>query len=768
MLNSDPRRDEDLLTIPRAQTGIRDGRSLAGFDSGDLGGVPADDVYPASESAKLLRVIRRRKGTILIAAFLGAGVGLLIQLPRTPTYRATVSLAVEPQNDDFFYNKDINPNSTLSGSYPDIELATQVKVLGTKALQTRVVAKLNADTSLTVSVPEDRWSAWRKALHLPPPQPDRREELIEEAAGGVRVSPVRTTRAIDISCDSADPHLAAVFANTMATEYIEQTLEARGKSAKRTSQWLGTQLDDVKVKLQKSEEDLQSYAAAMNLVLNNDKDKDNMANDKLRQLQNQLLEAQADLATKQARYELAMTSAPDSLGQVLDDPSLRTFDAKLADLRRELAELSSTMTPAHYKVQKVQMQIDEMEAARSSERDLIVERIHNDFEEGKRREKLLSSALARQSDVVTDQSGKIIHYDLLQHEVDSNRQIYESLLQRVKEAGISSALRASNIQIIDPATTPTAPFSPNLPVGAALGLLAGLCAGVGLVVMQDQMHPCIERPGDAAFYLGVPELGAIPSWSLDRNSRLLRKNPSRLANFRRSSGDSSDRAPQFFSSFAESFRLLLTSILFAAQRRAVQILVITSPGASEGKSTIVSNLALAYAETGRSVLVIDCDMARPRQHEILTIPNETGLGCLLAEPATLDAHALTLAIRGTDVPGVHLMPFGDPAGGPSANLLHSKRLPELIRLVRERFDIVLIDTPPMLYMADSRIVGSLADGVLLVIRARQTLRESAVIAARQLAADGVPVLGVALNDWNPKAAGYDSVYDYSKYYEKGR
>jgi capsular exopolysaccharide synthesis family protein len=228
------------------------------------------------------------------------------------------------------------------------------------------------------------------------------------------------------------------------------------------------------------------------------------------------------------------------------------------------------------------------------------------------------------------------------------------------------------------------------------------------------------------------------------------------------------RGQKSFSAFSEAFRLLLTSILFIGRRRPIQVVVVTSPGPSEGKSTVASNLALAFAETGRTALVIDCDMVRPRQHEILAVPNESGLGDLLAASEPLDARSVMTAIREGQMPGVSVMPFGAPETGASANLLHSRRFPELIALARERFDIILIDTPPMLYMADSRIVGSLADGVMLVVRARQTQRDAAMKAGRQLTADGVPVLGVALNDWNPRLDGYYSAYDYSKYYETNR
>jgi capsular exopolysaccharide synthesis family protein len=703
-----------------------------------------------------------------VVTFLGGLAGLLIQLPRTPVYRASVSVEVQPQNEDYFYAKDVNPGSSLGSVYPDIDLATQVKVIETRELRNRVVEKLNADRTLVIAAAPNRLSAWRKTLHLAEAAPPTREALLLRTAATVAVKPARNSRIIDISCDSPDSHLAAAFANAMASEYREQSLENRWQSAKHTGEWLGRQLDDMKVKLQKSEEDLQTYAAAMNLILTGEKDKGNVADDKLRQLQTQLSEAQADLAARQARYELAMTSHPDSLAQVLDDVTLRTYDVKLADLRRELAELSSTLTPAHYKVQRIQSEIAEMETDRNNTRDRIVERIHNDFLEAEHRSKLLSAAFSSQSAVVTDQAGKIIHYNILQREVDSNRQLYESLLQKVKEAGISSAMRASNISVIDSAEIPDHPFAPNVPMGVIAGLLTGVCAAFGLILMQEKTNRCIESPGDAAFYLNLPALGNIPSATLERRPGVSRRAPLRLASF---GGNLDSLLPAVVrrspSAVAESFRLMLTSLLFMGRRRPAQVMVITSPSPAEGKTTVVSNLAMAYAETGRSVLVIDCDMRRPQIHDVFGIPDETGLADLLLEQEPLEPRSLMLAARRCGITCINILPAGNAAGAAS-NLLHSKRLPELISLAREQFDVVLIDTPPMLDIADSRIVGSLADGIILVIRSRRTERDSAIMARRQLTEDGLPIFGVVLNDWDPKFAGYYSVYDYSKYYEKSQ
>jgi capsular exopolysaccharide synthesis family protein len=711
-----------------------------------------------------LRILRKHKGTVLVFAFLGALAGLIVLLPQPPIYRASASVEVQALNDDFLYSKDVNPNAGMNGNYPEYDMATQVKVLETRLLLDRVVAKLNHDEALRIQAPEDRLAAWRKALHLPASQAPARADMIAAAASSLRVNASRTTRVIEISGDSWDPKLAAAFANTMATEYIDQTVETRWEATKHSGEWLTRQLDDMKTKLEKSEDELQSYAASANLVFTGDKDKENVAESKLHQLQTELGTAQADRVSRQAKYELARSGRTDSLGQVLDDATLRTYDTKLADLRRELAELSSTLTPEHYKVKRVQAQIAEMEADQKKARDRIVERISNDYQEAESREKMLSAEYQAQSSFLSGEAAKVTHYGILQREVETNRQLYESLLQKVKEAGISAALRASNIQVIDPAKPPAAPYAPRLQIGSAWGMFAGLIFGFGIVVMRERLNRNLEAPGEATMYLHVPELGVIPSRSIDQpavESRRKKTWPLTIT------GDADDSDLTGFqrghSLMAESFRVILTSILYAGRRHPAQVIVVSSPGAAEGKTTVLCNLAMAYAETSRSVLIIDCDMRRPRVHDIFNVSNDTGLAELLSEKEPLDPRAVFLHSCKTAVPGVTVLPSGDAKAG-TANLLHSRRLNELIELARQQFDVVLMDTPPMLHIADARIAGVLADGVVLVIRSGQTSRESAVAAKRQFTEDGIPIIGVALNDWNPKVAGYYGYEAYSKYY----
>src|SRR5665811_1580874 len=225
----------------------------------------------------------------------------------------------------------------------------------------------------------------------------------------------------------------------------------------------------------------------------------------------ELSRAQADRVTRQSQYEMATTASTDSLPEVLDDPTLKDYHVKLTYLRRQLAERSSVLTPSHPSVQKIQAQVTTLETALEKARANVTRRIQNEFESAQRRERLLAASYQAQARVMTEQSAKVTHYNILKREVDNNRQLYDSMLQHVKEAGIASALHASNIRVIDPARPPARPYKPSLLLNSALGLLAGGFFGIVFIVLRERADRSIQSPGEASLYLDVPELGVIPS-----------------------------------------------------------------------------------------------------------------------------------------------------------------------------------------------------------------------------------------------------------------
>lgn len=721
-----------------------------------------------SEGPTLLdywRTLKRNKGTIALFAVGGIVAAVLFSLPQTPVYQAKMTLEILSINENVLNRRQLEPTEAPGGS-PELDIRTQVRILQSEALVERVLNKLGSTRAAETAGGRSRVSAWREALGLKPVEEPTGDALVRRALANLKAQAIPQTRLVEMKYDSIDPREAADFLNALAGEFIEQNLEVRWDTSQKTGEWLTKQLQDLKIKLERAEDELQRYARTAGLMFTSESD--NVAEQKLRQLQDELLKAQADRAAKQARYEQARTAPPETLPEILEDPTLRSDGAKLTDLRRELAKLRATYTPSHPKVLKVQAQIAALEGPLERHRQNVLARIGNEYEAAVRREKLLARDYEQQSKVVSEQAQRAVHYNILRREVETQRSLYEAMLQRVKEYGIASAMQASNVRVVDKAKPPRFPYKPNYPLNSALGLMLGLMLGVGFVLIRERADRTIQAPGEASVYLDAPELGVIPCGHAHR--RLL--GYYRYHRRRGGEGQAPDgktgmeielaTANRSGAPLAESFRAALTSILFLARNgNAPKVLVFTSPEPKEGKTTVVSNLALALAEINRRVLVIDADLRKPRQHEIFGVPNEYGLGDYLSGREAPEGGGGI--IFETRHPNLFVAPAGVQPEGTAANLLYSPRLKELLEKAREEFDAVLVDTPPMLTMPDARVVGRLSDGVVLVLRSRQTTRDAAQAAAQKLAEDGTVVVGTILNDWDP-AATSGGYYGYHRYY----
>ena len=457
------------------------------------------------------------------------------------------------------------------------------------------------------------------------------------------------------------------------------------------------------------------------------------------------------------------------------------YQTKLADLRRELADVSTSLTPSHPKVKRLEAQIEELQNAKSRESGNIVNRMRTDYESALHRERQLLADLANQSKVLSNQDQKLIRYKMLQREVDTYRTMYETTLQKSKEASVASALRPVSARIVDSARVPRLPSRPNLSLNLPLGLLVGFVAGVGLILFRERTDVSIRVPGSIPLYLNLRELGVIPSAKADPDLVVTgRRMPKSLpASASLSSRTANAPGVQVLESVelatwnrkaslvAESFRATLTSILSSGQNGHVrQVILVTSPSPQEGKSTVITNLAIALAEINQRVLLIDADLRRPRLHTVLNQANTWGLSDLLREKTPFEDYPPEALGRKTHIPRLFFLPSG-PGSANVSRLLHSARMPELLNRLRNDYDAVVIDTPPVLRVADARIVSPLVDAVILVFRAGQTTREAAAMAMNVFEADGVPVLGSVLNDWNPRTMGHGYYpSDYGPYYRE--
>jgi capsular exopolysaccharide synthesis family protein len=443
--------------------------------------------------------------------------------------------------------------------------------------------------------------------------------------------------------------------------------------------------------------------------------------------------------------------------QILDDPALRDNQARLADLRRQLADLSVTLTPANYKIQQLNAQIADLEQQSVRQRAIVLKRLGVQNSETARRKQLLGAAYRQQLGVVSDQSVKEVRYNILKKEVDANRDIYQSMLQRVKEASIVAALKSSDVRVVSPAIPPSSPYRPSLPLNLGLGFLAGLVFATLYILVIERADASLRSPGQSVKHLNVPELAVIPSARIGNSERIpltLRNLSGAIAAAETGTGlmlgDSAivdkDMVQwcQDETMMADAYRSAITSILLSRVNGvSPRVILVTSPRPKAGKTTTVANLGISLAEIGRRVLLIDGDLRRPRLGKLFGLQFATGLSDALIDGVS-GAVTLDSVVRPSTVPGLYVLPGGsEPAN--ISKLLHSSHLDSLVAAARSEYDFILIDSPPMMGMADARLLSRNVDGVILISRAGETSPEQLGEARERLADDGTAVIGTILN-----------------------
>ncbi len=718
---------------------------------------PIDD-NPSFSLLEYWEKICRYKFAIAAFVIVGAAGALLLSFLQTPMYRAHTSLVVEDLNENFQNLKDSDPTAEVAP--PESYFQTQVKILQSREMLELVIDKLGL---MKQANPHKHfWSAWTHKDSEPNPDLAREQE-IDKLQKNLTVQAWGDSQTAEIFYVDSDPRLAASIASTLVQTFIDQSREIRWNSTQNTAEWLTGHLKELKQSLDNSENQLRNYAQSTGIILTSDKQ--NVSEDKLKQLQEELSKAQADRTEKQAAYETLTNTPIETLSPTLNNPALQNYLVKMADLKSQLANLSATYTPEHYKVRQVQAQIADLQQGIDAERASIVRRSKDDYEAALARENMLAADYAEQVKTVSDMAGKSIQYDNLQHDVDTNRELYDALLLRIKQAGLAAAMRSSNIVVVDQAKPPVLPYQPNFQLNTALGLLTGLFAGVGFVLVRDRFNRNIESPGISQTYLRLPELGVIPAAKLA--SRRLAWLPASTKVPLQMNGPGQNGASREHATLAEAYRATLTSILLPSMHvEGPRVLVLTSPDAGAGKTTVTSNLGMATAEIGRRVLLVDADLRRPRLHRLFEIPNSFGLTDILRITTPLEDIPVDQLVRQTKIPGLYVVPSGPTTDGLSS-LLYSPRLTEFLQRVAKEFDLVLIDAPPMLHFADARVLGRHSDGVILVLRSGQTKRDAAMLARQRFHEDGTCVLGTILNSWDlknfrsPYAAAYSDAYKYN-------
>ncbi len=722
-----------------------------------------------------LRILLRRRWVLLLFALAGGLLALLLTFDTLPVYRARTSLDIQNINGDFMNMRAVSATGQ-SADNSDSYVQTQIKLLQSDALIERTVRKLEAEPHPASIDRDDLLSRIKMALHIPTDKLSY-QALVYNAAKGVKVKPLGMTRLVEVTCDSWNAQFSAKFCNTLTSEFQEEDLETRTAEAQKTSEWLTRQLADVRQKAEESQRKLVDATGGNGLVLS--QENTSVSEDRLRQMQSELLKAQADRMAKEAQSMIASSAASDSLPNVLDSPAYREQQAKLAELRGRVAELVPPLTEENPKVVHLRSEIREVEANLARERATMMSRMQNEYDSARHREALLSSAYHSEERNVSTELGRTSQVNLLRKEVESEQNLYQTLLQRAKEAGFASAMQMTTTRVVDAARAPKVPVSPRRGSSAGVGVLFGSLFGLGFVFFKERTSEVFRSPGDVERHLHVQELGVIPSSRSERrpalgaslSGSLALLGDRSLAGGAIGSGDGDQPASiahwnDNFSVVAEAYRSATYSILLAsgASDRA-KTYVVSSPNASEGKTTVVSNLGVALSQSKRRVVLVDGDLRKPGLHRALGIKNHAGLRDILRGEIDVSKAPLETFLTRTNIPNLSIVPCGN-GREEVVELLHAPELTTLIDRLSREFDIILIDTPPMLHMADARILAGHADGVILVFRARVTNRDQATTARYLFEHDGVRLIGTILNDFDPVKEGRGSYY--SSYYRYKR
>jgi polysaccharide biosynthesis transport protein len=717
------------------------------------------------------RILIKRVWVVVGTLLVVFGATLIATLRSTPIYDAKGSIAIN-KPDPMLSNLRDGNNSV--DYYDPTDLDTEVRILQSDLLALQVIKELNLD-----QLPEfgghgpKQSSSLQLTTDAIQPDSARATELLGAFKGNLRVMLEPNTRIIDIHFRGPNKELAARVVNTLANTYIEQNFKTRFESTMQASDWLSRQLVDLQMKVETSQEKLVKYQKEHN-ILGID-EKQNITTQKLDELNKGLTAAESDRMEKESLYRLAEAGDAESAASVAGAATgagktsaassalLDKLEAQKADFKVQAAQLGTQFGPAYPKIAQINNQIAEIDTQVQLEMKKVTARLRGDYMASLQRENMLRAALEEQKQQDNKLNESAIEYSLLKRDFETNRTLYEGLLQKLKEAGVTAGLRSNNIRPVDIARTPSAPAEPNIPRNLAFAFVLGLSSGIGLAFLLEGLDNTVRTPEQAQAISGLPSLGMIPlgsKISVESGAKqglivASSKEPVELITQAR---------PQ--SQMAESYRALRTSLLLTSLGAPPKVILITSALPREGKTTTSVNTAIVLAQKGTRVLLIDADLRRPSIHKALGLGPRAGLSNVLTGGAT----AQQATVRSPILPNLFVLPAGTPPPNP-AELMASQQMFDLIAELREQYDHIVIDTPPTLSVTDAVVLSTRSDAVVLVIRSSQTTKPALRRTRDILAQVNARVAGVLLNAVNLDSPDYSYYYEYQgkhgqRYYDE--
>ena len=697
-------------------------------------------------------ILLKRRWLILSILVGVVALALLKTLTTTPMYRATAVLQLEKRGTEVVQVGGMQPDSY--GWDPDF-LQTQYELIKSRSLAERVANDLDLDQAALDRLSEPGWFGRMLALLRPQSkaESDKKQaaaaddaaQLLRRVAGtvsgGLSVEPVRNSRLVRINFDSPSPEFSAKVANAVTEGFIAAGMERRFGASSYAKTYLEDQLKLTKAKLEQSERQLVAFAQKENIV-NTGENGQSLATQNLTQLNAALATAQDQRIRAEARWRQASSGAMPA--DMIGNSNIRVLRQQQAQLQGSYQLKLQTFKPDYPEMQQLKGQIDELQRQIAQETGGVRASVKAEYDAAAAQERMLMGQIAALRDQALDVDGRSIQYNIIKREVDTNRQLYDGLLQRFKEIGVAGDVRSNNISIIDRAEVPSGRFKPNLIMNLAMGLLLGGMLGVLAAFLLEFLDDTLKTPDDIEQKLKLAVLGIIPKLGAKESIAI-------------ASGD-----PR--SSFSEAYRSVRTALQFATDHGVPRTLLVTSAGSGEGKSTTAMALARNFAQIGKRVLLIEADLRNPSLRRSLGLKGqEAGLSNLLAGGCTL-AEATVESVE----QGLNVILAGPLPPNP-AELLSGSKLVSALTVAVERYDLVILDGPPVLGLADAPILSNVTDGTLLVVNSARTKIGAAQIALKRLLSARARIVGALLSKYDARnaASAYGYGYEYQSYYAYG-
>ncbi len=737
------------MPVPAGGPGAPQG-GLPDFYRGGNGNYPYYPQFDPPEAPaakfdfyKYLRILTKYRWLIVGVVLTCMVLAAILTYLMTPIYRSTVSVQIDREAMSIVKVDGIQPDESGSGGFEFYQ--TQYELLASKTLAERVATTLGLVDDKVFNAEEAGLLDYAKAL-VGLGKPVTANESVEDQEARVRktverigrtltIAPVRGSRIVKVSIDHSTPELAQRVANGFAEVFIADNLDRRFDATAYARKFLEERLQQLKIKLEDSEKQLVKYAEDQGIIKLDDNK--NLSGSDLEAVNVKLSAAKGERTKKELLWKRAQETNGLGLKEILDSPAIQENRKIRAQLAAEYQQKLAVFKPAFPVMIQLRNQIKELDRQVQTEVASIKDSIESQYVAAKQEEEDLAAQLTSVKSEVVDQRNRSIQYNILQREVDTNRSLYDGLLQRYKEIGIAGGVGTNNISIVDRAALPTFPRSPNLLLNLALSLAGGLLLGLLLAIGLDFLDDSFKTPEDVEREIGMTVIGIVP---LPKPGVAVE-----------------DELADARSAMAEAYRSLRTGLQFATSDGLPKTLLVTSSKPSEGKTTTTISLARSLAQIGMQVLLIDGDLRNASVHKRLRCSNEVGLSNYLSGSKHPDE-----VVQSTDTDGLVLISSGPLPPNP-AELLTGPRLPSLLALASQSFDIVLIDGPPVMGLADAPLLSTTTQGTLLVVAANETRKNTVKVALKRLQYARANILGILLNKFDAKETGYGYGYGYGDY-----